>query len=140
MILGFTGTRKGMSERQMKSLGAILMASHYTRLHHGGCRGADEEAHKLFTMSKYHHGGRPHITVHPGPNGAHIKTPTSTDNELPIVEFRERKQYLERNDDIVAACDILVAAPENIQRDFSGTWATIRRGVTANKPVIILHP
>ena len=49
------------------------------------------------------------------------------------------KRYLERNRDIVDACDILIACPRTLKEELrSGTWATVRYARKVGKPVAIL--
>lgn len=46
---------------------------------------------------------------------------------------------LARNRRIVAAVDVLIAAPETDREELrSGTWATIRYARAAGKPVVML--
>lgn len=48
--------------------------------------------------------------------------------------------YMDRNDALVAACDLLLAYPRTDREQLrSGTWATIRRARKARK-MIIIHP
>ena len=50
------------------------------------------------------------------------------------------KDYLERNQDIVDSCDILIAFPATETEDLrSGTWATIRYARKQNKKIIIIN-
>jgi hypothetical protein len=50
------------------------------------------------------------------------------------------KPYLERNHDIVNACDKLIACPSgNTEVLRSGTWATIRYA-KGKKPIIVIYP
>lgn len=49
--------------------------------------------------------------------------------------------YGTRNQDIVDACDVLVAAPAaHAPQSRGGTWQTVRRARTAQKRVIIVWP
>jgi len=51
------------------------------------------------------------------------------------------KRPLERNSDIVADSDLLLATPRFYEEELrSGTWATVRRARKANKPLIIVWP
>jgi hypothetical protein len=117
VIIGFTGTRKGMTEQQKDQLGLILTMclSNMNTFHHGAAPGdtrqkADIEAAALAEAMGY--------TCQPHAAGA---------------------DPLARNRDIVAASDILIAAPESDKEELrSGTWATVRYMRQAVKPVIHL--
>jgi hypothetical protein len=120
MNIGFTGTRKGMSLRQKEQLRDIFYiitaraeAFDYRHsFHHGGAEGADTEA---AAAARRHYCN---VIEHP---------------------ITDTKGLLDRNHDIVAACDILIAAPETDTEQLrSGTWATIRYCRAAGKPVIML--
>lgn len=113
--IGFTGTQQGMSEFQKSIVENFFKAFDGTfEFHHGDCIGADAEAHDI---AKYWADG---IVIHP-----------------PIDESRRafkkgnvilpQKPFLKRNQDIVDACDILIACPKTHMEELrSGTWATIR--------------
>jgi predicted Rossmann fold nucleotide-binding protein DprA/Smf involved in DNA uptake len=111
MIVGFTGTRQGMSASQRKQLQWVLTeAFPVARVIHGGAVGADREAHVIADDAEIA------TTVHPA-----------------------GRDPLARNRRIVAECDLLIAAPrENLEEQRSGTWATIRYARQAGKPVVML--
>lgn len=97
-------------------------------LHHGGCVGADDQAHKIAVSLGIR------TVIHP-----------PTDNRLQSFvvpdELRDPKPYLQRNRDIVDDTDYLIACPateREIQR--SGTWATIRYAYKQGKPVWMVYP
>lgn len=121
MNVGFTGTRKGMSPLQMilcaKVLAwleivtdAIAPITDPPTFHHGAAVGADLEAERLATIDGY--------TTIPYPAG---------------------RDPLARNQEIVAAVDILIAAPEkDLEELRSGTWATVRYARKRGIPIILL--
>lgn len=122
MNVGFTGTRKGMSEAQSAQLRYLLAlfkhADHAIGrrpvLHHGGCAGADMEASELALGAGYEE--REH---------------------MPYAQ--EAKYLLARDREIVKACDVLVAAPHtDAEQVRSGTWYTVRQARRAGKPVVML--
>lgn len=64
MIVGFTGTRGGMTEMQKRvvlQLVQVLHANGYIRYIHGGCMGADWDFHLIATSNPY----RAEVRVHP---------------------------------------------------------------------------
>lgn len=126
--VGFTGTQKGMSDSQKAQLRDTLERLEAKIIHHGGCVGADTECDDIVCQMS-------HIArvVHPS------DMPTKRGLWHAGAEVLDAKLPLERNKDIVDACDILLAAPaqrHEIQR--SGTWATVRYAKRTDKEVIIL--
>ena len=113
MTIGFTGTRQGMSRAQRLQFERVLewLGARDCVVHHGDAVGADSEADQIA-----HERGVP-VVAHPAtPGGA-----------------------LARNREIVAAVDIVVAAPRlDREERRSGTWATVRYALAAGKPVVLL--
>lgn len=130
MIIGFTGTREGMTSMQRNTLPALLFRLRLTNARHGDCIGADKQFHVIirarFQEAKIH--------GHPGPDSplrAHCQFDTCA----------EPKEYLKRNMDIVQFSDALVAVPKEekeIQR--SGTWATFRYAKSIGRLAILIYP
>lgn len=130
--IGFTGTRAGMTEEQKKVFrDMLILASVFTeasvRLHHGGCVGADEDAHHIAKEM----GAK--IVVHAPINKMGVFDYSDAD------EIRDSKEYLERNHDIVDESMFLAAAPKTKEEVLrSGTWATIRYARKQNKMIRML--
>ena len=106
-----------MSAEQRKQLDAVLrwLRIGVMEVHHGGAVGADTQFDDA-VRSIYKGQKIGFITVHPA-NG----------------------QPLARNRAIVAASDILIAAPESdTEQRRSGTWATVRYARAKGIPVIML--
>ena len=100
---------------------------------HGGCAGADEQAH--------HINKSPITFIYPAsyPQGQSMNL-TLWQNYHEII-IAPAKKALDRNHDIVDDSDILIACPgekEEVLR--SGTWATIRYAKKQGKSVIIIYP
>ena len=120
MDIGFTGTRKGMSEPQKIGLSRLLYAL-----------SADGEIDGL----TFHHGGEPHADK----EAANIARGRfwATQNHRPAK--KDAAHLLKRNRDIVEASEILIAAPDSLEeRQRSGTWYTVRYARKQGVPVIIL--
>ncbi len=130
-ILGFTGTRHGMSAAAFHALRLRLQKNRdrFTHVHHGDCIGADEQFHYLARAQGWH------ITTHPGDLPelrAHAEFPDHT---------MEPRPCLERNRVIVQACEVLVAAPKTMrEQPRSGTWATIAEARILGRPTFLVWP
>lgn len=147
MHIGFTGTQKGMTAEQHSRLAHILVdllaaANGTVTLHHGDCIGADLQAHALF--HELVDGGLPicRIVIHPGDNKE--KRAHASNNwryQKVATKVLEEKDNMDRNQDIVDASDVVIAAPRShAETRRSGTWATARRARTAGKRVIVVYP
>ena len=134
MKIGFTGTRRGCTPAQYERLrvGLAVMMNHARgniELHHGDCRGADEEAHELARALCF-----PYIEIHPPIN--------------PIVRaFCEGNKvndpipYVQRNQAIVKVADVLVACPQgNSITRIGGTSWTVKHARKMGKAIVIVWP
>lgn len=137
MHIGFTGTQKGMTDKQLGELTRWLQQLHnrgYRTFHHGDCVGADEEAHDIAVSLDYD------IVIHPPLNESKRAFCDSKHVDVNVV-VHEPKEYLQRNHDIVDTCAEMVACPAEITEQVrSGTWATVRYARKRKKPLIILQP
>ena len=128
MIVGFTGTRDGMSREQGARVAQVVHEQRPTEVHHGCCVGADEELHNIARWFWP-------VIGHPGPPG-----PLRA-SLVGFTRVHPAKGYGDRNQDIVDACDVLVAAPKEAKEQPSGgTWQTVRRARRAGKRVIVIWP
>lgn len=132
MIIGFTGTRHGMTDLQKEVLLNLInstSAIQYSLMHYGMCKGADDEAFDIVRRStKWLIHGHPPID-------------TKLFVDRVCDKIMKPAEYLERNRNIVNLCHILVAAPkETIPQKRGGTWYTIRYAESLNKPIIMLWP
>ncbi len=136
--IGFTGSRKGMSEHQIDQLYVILSAirNHIflhqgirggVVLHHGDADGSDAEAHEIALGLGYE------IVIHP-------PLITRWRAFCPgFAEERPAKPFGKRDEDIVKETDFLIAAPMGGTEQLrSGTWQTIRISRRLERPRIIL--
>lgn len=132
MIIGFTGTQRGMSAKQQQALRALLRYKRATCLVHGACVGADAQAHQI--------AGALGIArkIFPGRELGHPKRAPCLDAEH---QFSVAHDPLARNRLIVEAADLLFAAPKEEREVLrSGTWATIRAARKRDCPLVIVTP
>lgn len=127
-IVGFTGTRRGMSVAQKNKLNALLADIGAVELHHGDCVGADAEAHQIATKLGLS------VCIHP-PEEKSLRAFCVGDMEAPS------KDYLSRDRDIVNETECLIAAPYESaypETQNGGTWYTIRHAMQSKRPVFII--
>ena len=128
MKVGFTGTRKGMTPEQISKVTAILKYHGASEFHHGDCVGADAEAHLVAVGL-----GVP-VHIHPPINESGRAFCTGYE------KVSNSKPYLDRNKDIVEACELLIAAPDGLQEKVrSGTWSTVRYARERKRVLIVFY-
>jgi hypothetical protein len=128
--IGFTGTKNGMSKVQELQVDRLLTKiGKNGAFHNGDCVGADEQACRIADSI----GMR--IILHP-PIKQNKRAFCRAD------ETRLEKEYLDRNRDIVAESELVIATPKETKEQFrgSGTWMTIRATRKAGKKLIIIWP
>jgi len=133
MKVGFTGTQRGMTEKQKMEFARLILDlyPYPSEFHHGDCIGADAEAHKIIETLSF---GNIEIQVHPSTNEA---------KRAFCVAFviYKPQDYLSRNHGIVDATDLLIACPKgNKEQIRSGTWATVRYARRKKKQLRIIYP
>jgi hypothetical protein len=138
IVVGITGTRKGLSPDQERQLRRLLKKIYdlYSSdgevwLAHGDCIGVDSQAHKIAKELGYK------IRRFPPSN-------SSQRGFCDDADITEKPEIFSiRNHNIVRACDYLIALPrgDNEMMRGSGTWSTMRyaRNV-ARKPYTIIYP
>ena len=140
IILGFTGTRKGLTVAQINALSAVLFALQPDEIHHGNAHGADTEFSILARTTSAGCKGR-------GANGVgpfQVSHPCNIKSQQADCNWPDREELpkspLTRNWDIVNACELLIACPAGTQEELrSGTWATVRYARRTNRPLVILY-
>lgn len=131
MILGFTGTRDGMTDRQREGVAEFLWQYRPTIVHHGDCVGADSQFHDSALLLPE----PPRIETHP----------------CNLTKFRANRKAnvvhpvrlpKDRDEDIVRASEQLLAAPRATASTSyrSGTWQAIRLALAAKKTVTVVWP
>lgn len=133
IIVGFTGTRKGMTLSQIDRLRAVLNLAFRDGIgefHHGDCLGADEQSHDLVRRLW----PRVQIVGHPCDL---VKQRAFKDCDVTMHPLPP----LVRNKKIVAASEYIVATPgEATEVLRSGTWSTIRHARKMNREITVIKP
>lgn len=130
MIVGFTGTQYGCTAEQRDSLRRYLrsLSPGMREFHHGGCIGADAQAHALVLRQCP-------IIIHP--SNVEGKQANLRGAKLVLPE----KLPLDRNNDIVRISNLMVGCPRHMfEEGRSGTWATLRESFRRSKSVTIVWP
>lgn len=127
--VGFTGTRNGMTKEQAMSVIRIVDSLTVTHAVHGDCVGADADFHTICEEFGLEIGIRPCTYENMRAN-------------CDAPELDEPKRPMQRNRDIVADADVMIACPPNYEKikSGSGTWATIGFAQKANKRLFIVFP
>jgi hypothetical protein len=131
VILGFTGSRHGMTQPQHRELVKWLKVVQPTEVHHGDCMGSDARFHeivrKLLPATK--------IVTHP-PLADVFRAFCKGDEE------RDPAPYLVRDEHILDESERLFATPDSeVERKRgSGTWYTIRVAVDRRTDHVIFYP
>ena len=136
IVLGFTGTRNGMTDAQRAEVTRQLKRIQPDEVVHGDCVGADDDFDWICEQLGI-----------PGDH-RHIRPCTFENMRARCDERRgakvvaEPKPPMQRNRDIVADADVILATPPNdvpIRRG-SGTWATIKFGQRKGIEVVVVAP
>lgn len=130
MKIGFTGTQRGTTQPQRALLICEIQLWAPKLFVHGGCIGADAEAHKIVRQfSKA-------TTIKIRPSDIPAKT-AKLDADIRCAP----KPPLERNHHIVREVDRMIACPGEYGEVLrSGTWATIRYARKHSVPILIIYP
>ena len=130
MIIGFTGSRAGMTPSQREQVVEYLGFAHHVV--HGDCIGGDEDFHELALEM-----GIP-ITIHPPEDPKLRAFCKGASAMMPAMP------YLVRDRAIVARSDLLLGAPkeaiEPVPGRGQGTWSTIRYARKQRCPLVIIWP
>ena len=128
LVIGFTGTAAGMTQAQLASAEDVYVALNGNVLHHGLCIGSDEQMHHIAAR----HAAA--IIGHPPVNEYKLA-------RCECREYRQKKPYLVRNQDIVDESDVLLATPKGNEEELrSGTWSTVRYARKQHKLIFIIWP
>jgi hypothetical protein len=131
MIVGFTGTRNGMTETQKAAVAQLLSELSPSHVIHGDCVGADAGFHVLALEQRIP------IIIYPG---CVLGDPRRAGCQR-AYSVHKPKAFLQRNHDIVDSCEVLIATPaEYAEALRSGTWATVRYARKQGKSIRIVWP
>jgi hypothetical protein len=132
MIVGFTGSRKGMTGDQSAKVFHLLKELKATEGHHGDCIGADEQFHEICHMADVP------VVIHPPEDDKYRAWCQGA------IRVEEPLPYLTRNDVIIDVCEFLIAAPKEKREPApgrgQGTWSTVRHARRANRLFRIVWP
>lgn len=130
MILGFTGSRHGPTEKQYEAMRYFLGGMPMTRFVHGAAVGCDKFAHDI--VRRFH--GDIVIELHPLNIGFR-----STLLTIPMgnCEIYPELPPLVRNRVIVSRIHGLLAVPATDVEADSGTWATVREARKLGVPIYV---
>lgn len=128
MKIGITGTREGANEYQLEEVRAFLAEFKGSELHHGDCKGVDEQVAAIAKELGYR------IVCHP-PESDYLRA------YFPYDECREPLGYLRRDRNIVDETDMLIVVPlQNEWQPKGGTWYTHDYAKKKEKPYIVVWP
>lgn len=130
MIVGYTGSREGMTAKQKQAVRLYLFNA--DEGHHGDCIGGDAEFHEICIELDIP------VVIHP-----------PTDPKLRAwcegaLRVEEELPYLERNMAIVKACEVFLGTPkERIEPEPArgqGTWSAIRHARRVGRKHYVIYP
>lgn len=128
MKVGFTGSRKGMSQHQKEQFALEILRINPTEFHHGDCIGADAEAHDI--VREFLPDTK--IVVHPPLSNVARAFRVGDETRAPFA-------YTPRDRNIVIQTDFLIGSPlQDVEIIRSGTWLTIRYSRKLGKPNKVL--
>jgi predicted Rossmann fold nucleotide-binding protein DprA/Smf involved in DNA uptake len=142
VIIGFTGTRIGMTGPQYLEVTKQLMELQPDTLINGGAVGADEQVICWVVANRYALKIASGMIVEIYPASVSRERYWNRYLHQRLIETIWRVQEpLTRNRIIAERCTKLIAAPSSYQEQIrSGTWATIRYAKKAEKPVTVIFP
>lgn len=134
--IGFTGSRKGMTETQEAAIGNLIQewiqehTEECLEAHHGDSVGADTQFHAICQEAGIA------VVIHPS-----VDTADRAFNEA-AREDRPPQKFKQQSLAIVRSCDVLLAAPDGWKEKLrgSGTWMTVRVARKSSKRIVVCFP
>lgn len=144
MRWAFTGSEWPLTPNQSLALDRVIsdeiMQHNVDKIHHGGCKGADDEFHELLGRGNYNLWA--HVEVWPG----HIERKRGKSTSYGVYRgknlwvIHQPEYTLTRNRLMVDVADRLIAAPDGVEVLRSGTWATVRYARKKHRPITFVWP
>ena len=132
MIIGFTGTREGMTELQRKKCHEIILELDPIEIHDGCDMGADRQFFEIIDSLRT----RSIIKTFGHPSTIHSRSYTKGRDFIYSPE-----DPLVRNHAIAGSSFHIIACPlQETEILRSGTWATIRYATKLGIPITIISP
>ena len=132
MIIGFTGSRNGMTDKQEEGFEQLAKTLDISEFHHGDCIGSDEKADSIIKSQIEKRKKDIKTIIHP----SYKKDRANCKGDVVI----KPTSYLDRNKDIVNHSEVLVATPSGKENFTSGVWATIRLARKKKIPIYVIKP
>lgn len=128
LLVGFTGTRHGLTPQQANALIELLIDRDIAEFHHGDCKGSDAEADLIacgLGIKRF----------------AHPPTNDSLRAHCLSEVIHTPEEYKARDRAIVLQTGVLIACPRTVhEQKFGGTWYTVGYARTRGRPVVIIQP
>lgn len=130
MIVGFKGTEAGPTKAQLSRLYQVLGALSITKFVHGGSKGCDTFAHRVFENNP-----AVDIEIWPADNvGVTVWMPMGE------AIIYDRLPVETRNRVMVRRIHGLIASPKFSKEDLSETWNLIREARKIGLPIYLITP
>ena len=136
MIVGFTGTRDGMTQAQKCQVECLLLNFQPQTVHHGDCIGADADFSEIVVKLNHARKLNAHIVGHPC-NLHSQRAHCIVNEERPVLEPRERNQ------NIVNESGLIIVTPREFswpKHHRSGTWMTCGIAKNMHKRLMVVWP
>lgn len=124
-IVGFSGSRYGMTEPQRRRIGFLLDSIRPMKVRHGLCLGSDAEFDAMCVDRGIWRVGHPPLKQ-------------TWRAWIDVDELLPEKGYYPRDRDIVDGSYVLIATPR--RPSGGGTWYTINYAWTRSMRVIVVYP
>lgn len=154
-VIGFTGTRSGMSLPQMSTVRGLVAALAFEKVSrgqphaapaaalfglHGDCIGADRHFDDICVELGIDRKCWPCTFNGNADHGLRANTQIQTDSRPWAELYAEPTNPAKRNKGIVTAATVMIATPPTAAPVRGGTWMTIEMTRKAKKPLFLVLP